>query len=323
MESIGTNRISVYSDLQIHVPQGTDIQKHVDHIIAGLMESIKGGSTVINNMTIILDSCRYEGNLTIKNDNVKVMTRKTADNAATIVGSVLVEDVVGVRFVNLIIVHPRNRIAFRIKNPDLNVHDQDLLTEVQCTKCTIHGAVTVSGVGAHLHLHHTHIANTRGLPGLLVDGGGSIVIHDGCSIRNCKLAISASCHSRTLTSYSTSTVHILTNDLVCSDHLGPNLEDDGGKIVSYISVLEQQLFASTIVPGSINVVDIIRIVEEMATTHAIYPSGNPKHWTKEQFVREIQNLKEQIGSQWNSDINRAWGKTLDHIDRLMNLEKNC
>ena len=63
--------------------------------------------------------------------------------------------------------------------------------------------------------------NARGLPGILVDGGGEVVLYHACVVRGCKLGLSASNLGLGVGPFPTSTVHVLTNQLRTERNDGP------------------------------------------------------------------------------------------------------
>ena len=248
---------------------------------------------------------------------------------ATISGVVFINDVVGARFTNINVHHPKHRIAMRITNPLANGSDPSLVTECKLKRCSIKGAVVVTNAGAHVQLSGTRITDARGLPGLLVEDGGAVVLHNHCSIQRCKLPILTV--SRVLKAVST--VHMFTNHLHLLDNQGPMLEDEGGMIVYYISILEDLLFGQAVqgvqgVQGVFNLPKMYAVINQMCQARAVFPrlEGNgtslatKKCWSREKYVRQIQNLKEQMQSQWTRDLGIAFGRVLYRIDLLLGLK---
>lgn len=318
--------ISVYSDIDIYIPPNTNIETLMNQTIIDLEN---GGSSIVTNIRILLQpNTIYVGNISITRDNVTITTIESATiesttNAttipATIMGSITVDDSVGVRFVKVHLTHPKNRCALRIINPLLNNTDITLITEVKCREVTIQGTISVINPNAHLHIYNTHIKEARGV-GLLVENGGQCVVFDGCSISKCKVGVSVSNHQKMKSSFIKSTVHILTNDLMFCNNTYPNLEDDGGLICYYIEILQNKIFAS---PDEMPTVKLLlETLNEMLICHAIYPSGNINKWTCTQFVRSMQDLKEEMRNLWSHEINYAFARVMEKVAQLLELEKD-
>ena len=292
--------------------------------------------TIINSIEIQLyPGATYTGNLHLQHDNMCFTTNGSPP--ATISGSIFINDVVGARFINIHVHHPKNRIAMRITNPLANGSDPSLVTECKLKRCSIKGAVVVTNAGAHVQLSGTRITDARGLPGLLVENGGAVVLRNICAIQRCKLPILTV--SRVLKAVST--VHMFTNHLHLLDNQGPMLEDEGGMIVYYISILEGLLFDNDhvnvkiqgAVQGVFDLPKMYAVINQMCQARAVFPRleqgleierndglATKKCWSREKYVRNIQNLKQQMQSQWTRELGIAFGRVLYRIDLLLGLK---
>ena len=302
--------------LVVRVDIATTLQQQIDHAITAIQSANKSTTVLISNIRVLLSpGSTYIGDVRLEYDNMSFLTdpeHGLVTTPGSILGSIFVQDVVGARFLNIHIAHPKKRIAVHITNPTINQTDPTLITECKIQGCSIVGSVVVTNHGSHVQLSSTRITDARGLPGLLVEDGGEAIVRANCEIQRCKLPILT--RSRKTTKH-ISTVHILTNDLVIEHNQAPNLQDDGGVIVVYVSVLEQLCFAKT----TASVQTIYSVLHQMSQARAVSPTG--EKWCRKSFVQRIQNLKEDLGFQWTRDLGKEFGKVLQHVDMLLGLER--
>ena len=319
-----------------------------------------GNTLLYNKINIFLHpGVKYHGNLHLYHDNMVFTTASLSSSTsktfapAIILGTIFIQDVIGARFSNLRLINPKQRIAIRITNPLINDNIDDLITECKITECSVTGAIVVSNHGSHLQLYTSQIIDARGLPGVLIENGGEVIIHDCVSIERCKIPILAISNNKGRKKH-VSTVHMFTNNLSMTNNHGPVLED-GGIVVYYVSFLEKLIFYKcksvspidsssndnndvkevstyndTLVEFSLppppTVETIYNVINQMCSARDLFPTfkfrgGRGRaNWSKEHFIHEIQNLKVQMKSKWTRDIGNEFGRALHHINFLLKLK---
>lgn len=239
---------------------------------------------------------------------------------------------------------------------------------MQIDQCCISGAVHVNNVGACVQISDTIVENARGLPGIMVEGGSEVVVYHRVVVRGCKLGLSVSNvggggrggngrgsggrgsggsggSGDGVNPFATSTLHVLTNQLETEGRNGgPDLEDDGGMIVRYVSVLQELLWEGRRTKRTerrpttteeekaeeeekekapLPTMKVIRsVMREMCTARGVCPSGRGELFCRNEFVKNISALKERMPRKgmWTLEINQEWGAVLARVDMLLSME---